>query len=45
MEVAAKDLDLARWLGRKVEVEVDDLPQGREMPDGILRVRRIVAVR
>lgn len=45
LEVAAKDLDLARWLGRKVEVEVDDLPQGREKPDGILRVRRIVAVR
>ncbi len=45
LEVPAKDLDLARWLGRKVEVEVDDLPQGREKPDGILRVRRIVAVR
>lgn len=44
LEVAAKDLDLARWLCRKVEVEVDDLPQGREKPDGILRVRRIVAV-
>jgi len=44
LEVAAKDLDLARWLGRKVEVDVDDLPQGRENPNGIIRVRRIVAV-
>lgn len=44
LEVPARDLDLAKWLGGKVEVEVDDPAQGRGKPDGILRVRRIVIV-
>lgn len=45
LEARSKEVNFAPWLGREIEVEVDDPPQGRSAPVGISRVRRIVGVR
>lgn len=45
LEAITKEVNFAPWLGRTLEVEVEDMPRGRAHPGNIIRVRRIVAVR
>ena len=45
LEARSKEVNFAPWLGREIEVEVDDPPQGRSTPEDIIRVRRIIGVR